>query len=194
MKEFAFGVGTSIVRAAKEMAAYAIVHGDAKMTFNDVTLLANKNSTPQGIVDDYHAQLKAVGDAWRNSPEGIAVAKEYEEGVIATQAKYDGLMEHLPKLDFTNQQQLLDWLCQLETTITSGVNFEGFQAKTVEVFTQHGYLPGVNTGAAINNEDADNVARYIIGQCLDTLNKGYIHQVIHHFTEDWKLKFGFQTA
>ncbi|HEV7121678.1 MAG TPA: hypothetical protein VGN56_02510 [Candidatus Paceibacterota bacterium] len=194
MKEFDFRVGTSIDSAAKEMAAYAIQHGDATATFNGITLLANKDSTPQGIVDDYHAQQQAKSEAWRNSPEGIAAARENEERVTAMQAKYDGLMEQLPKLDFTDQQQLLEWLCQLETTIIVGVNTDGFQAKVVEVFTQHGYLPGVNTGDAINNEDPDNVARYIIGQCLDTLNHGYIRQIVHKFTENWKLKFGFQTA
>lgn len=186
MKDFDFPAGTSLEYAAKTMAAHAIQHGSAKTTFNGIILIADKDSSPQSIMDDYRVQLDARSEAYRKSPEGIEAARKRTAEIARKQQLFDELMHRLPDLDFSNQEQLLDWFCELETTMDTGVRHDGYHATVVDTFAQNGYYPNVNTGSDNNPEDRDNVARYIIGQCLAM---DIVHQVVHHFADEWKKKF-----
>lgn len=104
------------------------------------------------------------------------------------QKKVDSLMKELPKLDFKNIKEVLDWLNEFPTDYRVGKK----DIKTVlSAFKDHGYKLNVNVGESYKPEDRDNVARYIIGQSLQFLkDEGYIHDVMHRDIMNWKMKFG----
>ncbi len=106
------------------------------------------------------------------------------------QRKIDALVDRLPNLDFSNQEAVLDWICEFQDP-SDHIGVVKDQQKILETFAEHGYQPSVNTGEALDRENSNNVARYIIGQALDGLqdDAGAIRHVIHKLTDDWKKKF-----
>jgi hypothetical protein len=158
--------------------------------FNDITLTADANSTVEGIIRDFRTKLAAAAEAYRDSPEGKRAQLESEQRKEKAQCKHDTLMQQLPNLDFTNLVAVLDWLCEFQDP-SDYIGVVKRQSEVLAIFAKHGYQPNVNTGKKYNDDDRDNVARYIIGQALSNLKSdvGAIHQVIHHFTREWKRKF-----
>ena len=62
--------------------------------------------------------------------------------------------------------------------------------RIIATFGAHGYVSGVNCGDAFDAEDRENVARWLIGQCLANLvSVGAIHGIVHKFADDWIEKF-----
>lgn len=169
--------------------------------FNGVTVVADKTSTTESIVADYNTQSEADAERYRTSPEGIKAAEKARQEVERLQALYDESLAELPSLNFDDQAGLLAWFEKIQPA-TDHIGVEGRierGERIIEAFVEHGYLPDANIGAAYNGDDADNVARFLIGQCLSCLGKdgfapGSVHQVIHSFADQWRKKFQPKTA
>ena len=158
--------------------------------FNNIELTATDDSTVEDIVHGYIINYGRASEANRQSPEGQRAVLEMEESKQEAQRKVDALMEQLPNLDFTDQAALMDWICEFQ----SPSDYPGIvtnQEEVVRVFAEHGYQPGVNAGDALNGNDRDNFARYIIGRALDNMrgDAGAISRVVHPLVEVWKKKF-----
>jgi hypothetical protein len=160
--------------------------------FNGQTIVANKTSTTESIVADYFTQSDAAAERYSDSLEGKKAAEEAQQHVERLQSLYDASLAELPSLNFEDQAGLLAWFEKVqEASDHSGVHgrAEG-SARIVDVFTENGYLSEANLGDACNENDADNVARFIIGQCLSFLTRlNLVHQVIHSFADEWRNKF-----
>lgn len=157
--------------------------------FNGIELMANQESTADDIINDFLKKSDKATEIYDKSPEGQSAARESEESKEKAQMKADALVEQLSSLDFTNQELVLDWVCEFQYPSDHGdvVNDQG---KILEIFSEHGYYPKVNTDEALNREDSDNFARFIIGQALDGLrNVHAVPQIVHGLTDDWKKKF-----
>lgn len=159
--------------------------------FNDITLTANEGDTEEGIVKAFEEARKQRAEAYRNSPEGKKAAREIEERQQQMQKKHDALMQKLTNLDFNNDVEVLDWLCEFQGP-SDHIGVSKQQDVVVATFAKHGYHPNVNLGDDYNSEDRENVKRAIVGQALGCLQGevGAIHQVIHRFVDDWKKKWG----
>lgn len=183
--------GENVSTTAERMIALAKeTKGSVRAKFNDIELTATEDSTAEDIVSGFQTKIAEAAETYRKSPEGQRAARESEERKEEAQRKADALMEQLPNLDFSNQEAVLDWICEFQDP-SDYIGVVKDQRKVLEIFAEHGYQPGVNTGEAFNGEDGDNFARYIVGQALDGLrgDVGAIHQVVHKFTDDWKKKF-----
>lgn len=183
--------GENVSTTAERMIALAKeTKGSVRAKFNDIELTATEDSTTEDIVSGFQTKIAEASETYRKSPEGQRAARESEERKQEAQQKADALMEQLPNLDFSNQEAVLDWICDFQDP-SDYIGVAKDQRKVLEIFAEHGYQPGVNTGEAFNGEDGDNFARYIVGQALDGLrgDVGAIHQVVHKFTDDWKKKF-----
>lgn len=196
MKKLHIGCGTSIQSAAAQMVEACKDNKQVSIEFNGVTVVADKTSTTESIVADYRTQCEADAERYRNSPEGKKAAEKAQQEVERLQALYDESLAELPSLNFDDQAGLLAWFEKIQPA-TDHIGVEGRierGERIIEAFVEHGYLPDANIGAAYNGDDADNVARFLIGQCLSCLGKdgfapGSVHQVIHSFADEWRKKF-----
>lgn len=184
--------GTSISRYADTMTLGAKliaepVHGE----FNGVDLTVTENMSAEGIVAYFHAEIEKRSEEYRNSPEGIAAKLKREQEIVEKQARCDELVLQLESetFEFGNLPVLLDWLCAMQDVsddIGTKVNVD----KVVQIFATHGYIAGMNCEDDFNENDPHNWVGWLVGQALDGLLKiGAIHQVVHHFTKQWKEKF-----
>lgn len=190
MQQIEFGAGEHISRAACRLVAAAQKYGEAKGQFNDIELTATKATIPQDITAYFDAECARRSEAYRASPEGISAAKRNQDEIEAMEAERDRLMAVLPTLDFSNQVDVLDWLCAIQVpSDRSGVAVD---SKTVlDAFGGHGLIAGANCGKDFDGESRDNFYRYIVGQGLSGLKDGpAIHGIINKFTAEWKVKFG----
>lgn len=183
--------GEDVSTTAERMIALAKeTKGSVRAKFNNIELTATEDSTTEDIVSDFQTKIAEAAKTYRKSPEGQRAARESEERKQEAQRKADALMKQLPNLDFSNQEAVLNWICEFQDP-SNYIGVTKDQGAVLKIFAEHGYQPGVNTGEAFNGEDSDNFARYIIGQALNGLRSdvGAIHQVVHKFTDDWKKKF-----
>lgn len=172
-----------LVAAAK--GAFAVV----ETTFNGVRLVATPLSTAGEICRHYDDECARQAIKWRESPEGKAAAERDRAEVARLQARCDRMLRQLTSLDFADPSAVLDWVCRFRVPSDRiGVRFP--RELILSTFARHGYQAGVNVGDAFDPEDGTNVARYIVGQALDGLEKvGAIHPVVHRFAGDWREKF-----
>jgi len=181
MREIKLQPGEHLTSAAVKLSALA----PAKCTFNGVTLVARKGTTPEALVAYYNEESERRAERWRESPEGRAYAAERRERQRSLQAKADSLMLRLPRLDFADLSAVLDWLSEMEEPRDHvGVTVD--VPRLVAEFTSRGYAPGVNCDTAFDADDPDNFARWIIGQAI----KEPYYPGVRRFTEEWRKKFG----
>ncbi len=157
--------------------------------FNDIELVANFSSTADSVVKKFENECSLRSIAYRNSPEGRAAEASNIRQKNKAQETVNNLMKELPSLDFKNNVKVLDWINRLQPA-SDYVGVEVSSKKIVEIFADHGFLPGVNIGANFKENDEDNFAKYIAGQALGFLEKGWpVHHVVGRFIDDWKKKF-----
>lgn len=186
-----FTPGTSIKCASYRMLA-AMIDRPVTATFNDIPLYADKNTTPQDIVKQYETEMERKREEYRNSPQ-YAIDREKEERRRSSmQMLYDTKLAEILRWtdeDWSDLANVIDWLVAIQPT-TDHIGIETDPNFIVNLFEQHGYKEGVNTGNDFQEEDKENYARYIIGQCMSCLESvGAIHPVTHSFVERWKEKF-----
>lgn len=162
--------------------------------FNGINLIVNPelDLSADDLVKFFNEESEKIAEAYRKSPEGIKAMKEFEERKQNMQEKVNQLIESLDNLDFLDYESILEWICDFqEASDHIGVSFD--KSQVISTFKNHGFNIGVNTGDDFNGEDAENFAKYLIGQALDGINSvGSPHQIIHKFTSNWKQKFGKQ--
>ena len=191
MKTIQITAGRHIRHAAEELidAAKTSDDGTACADFNGITITAASNSYVEMIVQDFHEKQERAAEEYRASPAGIASAKKSEDDRREAQATVDRCMAKLPTLDFSNDEQMLDWFCEIQSG-ADRIDVQKDSAAILSAFSARGFVPNMNLGADCNPEDKSNLARYIIGQGLGGFRTmGAPHQVIHHFTQQWKEKF-----
>ena len=145
-------------------------------TFNGIDLVVSPDSDllAYDLVQYFHQESKKRAEEYRKSPEGIQAAKEAEERRQNMQEKADQLITGLDSLDFSDYEAVLEWICDFQKVSGKIVSF--YKSKIISVFKDYGFNIDVNTGSEFNKEDAENFAKYIVGQALDGINKvGAIH-------------------
>jgi hypothetical protein len=184
MREIHASPGEPVTKAAERLAAAA----PAFMEFNGVRVEAMPGATPDELVASWSAKMEAKAAAYWESPEGKALKAEQEDRRARIQSKADALMTALPRLDFTNDVAVLNWLCEMQEP-SDHIGVIVPRTKIILEFKKRGYMPNVNCGQDFRPDDRENVFRWLVGQALDGLNGPAIHGIIHKFAADWKAKF-----
>lgn len=184
-----FMPGTHISEAARLLCERAKRDGVATGNFNDVTLRAGIEVTPEDIVAFYDREMARLADEYRRSPEGIAAAKRDDDERRQMQGEHDALVARLPALDMHDQHAVLDWICAMqEPSDRKGVIVK--RETIVAHFEKAGYQANENTGPAYDGSDRKNSFRYLVGQALAGLKDGpAIHPIIHKFAGEWRERF-----
>jgi hypothetical protein len=188
--------GQHVQQFAQQLIDRAKADGvDVEGDFNGITLHVSSDEpvTAEDLVNFYSQESDRRAEEYRQSPEGVKAAEEDEARKNALQEKADQLVTQLDSLDFSNLEAVIDWIVDFQDASDHiGVSFD--REKVVSTFRSHGFDVGVNTGEAFNEEDAENFAKWLVGQALGGINSvGAIHQVVHRFAGDWKMKFGKQS-
>jgi len=186
--EIKLGLGIHISTAAQMLVEAAWKTGDARGTFNDITLTAARGETADDIIARYNSECEKRAEAYRRSRDGIKAAEDNRLEIQAAQATHDRLIIELATIDWSDRGVILDWICAMQgPSDRSGVNKD--TATILATFAQHGYRPGVNCDEAFKPGDADNEFHWLVGQALATLQLVAIHGVVHKFAADWKSKY-----
>jgi hypothetical protein len=188
--EIKFGAGTHIDMAAKMLVDAVTKEGvPVQGKFNDILLIADTASTPDGIVAFWDQQSAIRAEEYRNSPEGKRAQAEAEERRSRLQQIHDSLMRKLPSLDMSDDVQVLDWLCQMQEP-SDHIGIIVRRSTIVSAFEKAGFVAGANTGKAYKADDRNNSFRYLVGQALSGLKDGpAIHSILHKFAKEWREKF-----
>ena len=158
-------------------------------TFNGIDLVVNPDSTVNDILQYFKQESKKIAEEYRKSPEGIKAAQESEQKRQNMQKKVDQLIEELDNFNFSNYESILDWICNFQKVSDyTWVSFD--KSQVISKFKNQGFDIGVNTENDFNGEDAENFAKYLVGQALDGIKHvGAPHPIINKFVKDWKQKF-----
>lgn len=123
------------------------------------------------------------------SDKGKAASLKSDNKTAQLQFVMDNAIVKLQSLDFTNQVEILDWICSIQDA-SDHTDVHTDSTFILMLFNMNGYLPDVNTGDEFDGDDPDNFARYIIGQALSGLRTvGVVHHVVTRFAGEWKNKF-----
>lgn len=182
--------GQSIEQAANALQVRAQSEGrEVTMAFNGIELAMGPDTDPKDVVADYWAKTHKQAEAYRNSAEGKATAEKTAQHLALMQKTMADGMARLPQLDFTDLHAVIEWLAFVQDA-SHHTGVQTPRQEIIETFAAHGFLPSVNCGEDYNEDDRENVARYLIGQALAGLQSvGAIHHIFHDFAADWHLKF-----
>lgn len=157
--------------------------------FNEITITADKDSTVEDIVADYHNKIAVDADRYNKSPQGQREALEEEKKKKEMQQRHDSLIEQLSNLNFDKKSVVLNWLYKFQDP-SDYSNIEKDPEKILKIFMEHGYQPYEYTDTSFNNKDRDESARHIISIALDNLRSvGSIHPVVRKSIDEWKKNF-----
>lgn len=92
-------------------------------------------------------------------------------------------------LNFGDNEAVLKWLCDL-SSVSFNINNPSNRSTIISIFQDHGFPVNANMGNDYNENDADNHAKYIIGQALGNIEThGDVHSIIFTHVERWQKKF-----
>lgn len=196
MRTYNPSLGTHISGAINAALALARRHNDdVTFTFNgaSVTVAADVALGRAPRVDYlkvWNDAMEANAAAYRASPEGIRAQQEADERLAECKHQNASLAISLPTvLTSGDNATILGWFCELETYSHIGAPVD--YPALAEQFVAAGYAANVNLGPDLKPDDADNVARYIIGQCVHMMSGGMPpHGLVHRSTERWVETFG----
>jgi hypothetical protein len=156
----------------------------------DIIKDIDKNLSADDLVEYYHKESERIADEYRNSPEGIREAQENEKQRDHMQKTTNQLIKNLDNLNFLDYEAVLDWICDFQRASDYiGVFFD--RSQVISTFEDHGFFIGVNTENDFNGDDAENFAKYLVGQALDGINTiGTPDPLVHQITNKWKESFG----
>ena len=189
MKRIEAGVGQHINVCINKLIENTNIFGICSMEFNGVDIISNKGDTLDMLIKQYQEMQDKKYQTYINSDEYIEKEKEKKKEIAILTIENVNLMNDLENIDFNNSADILEWICKMEGPNNHNeVNIDKY--KIISYFEEKGFYPNVNIGDDFIEDDSDNVARYIIGQSLDTLKEyGSINQVAFTFIEKWNKKF-----
>jgi hypothetical protein len=169
--------------------------------FNDVKVEhLDEKETARDLEAQWNTKWKAKCEAYRNSPAGKKAAEDSERRSRQNQARMDRLMGELPNFVAIvnappDHYAVLSWFEEfIDALDYIGVDCD--KMKVAGTFLALGYRAGDNVGPHFKENNKDNVARYLVGQCLDGLLKkngpfaGMIWPGAIGMIQDWKKRLG----
>lgn len=137
------------------------------LAFNDNLLTAKTGSTVESIVEDWRSKQEF------NSPEAVEKRALEEENrkneSIQEQGVLDTRLAELETIDFSNQEKLVDWLCEYYTHYRSDINM--YDDEILEKFKAHDYTTENNDeiDAMLGEtlKDKERLGKVIIGYLLE---------------------------
>lgn len=157
--------------------------------FNEIRIVVTEHDTVESAEKQFERKTKASRKAYRRSTVRNRHKRKEKEKQKQLQQEGKALIQKLKRVDKTNYDSLLSWLTAFQPySDTVGLKLPKYEV--LQTLKQHGYQADENTEEHYNSEDKENTARYLIGQCVDGLEKHRaIHPVLVNFHKEWKERF-----
>lgn len=190
MIDFDPRAGSSIKPTIRDMIALAKKENEIVFCyFNGFRIEVTKNSNESEIYQLWEEYQNQKNKEYLASDEYKNDCLERSKKVSELENKRDYLMNSLESLDMTDFEKVLSWFSQMQEP-SDHVDVKIDAVAILQNFKEAGFEKNVNIGPFFNENDKENYARYIIGQCLDGLSSyGSIHYMAVVFTDKWKNKF-----
>lgn len=156
--------------------------------FNGICLKADESSTIESIIVQYNEALRASIKAYRQTDQYNLKKQQDEAKMIELKTTAENLMIELESLDFKNLRSILNWIKRFQPC-SQRIELVYYNEKILSKFSENGFLPNANLDADFNNDDKENVAKYIIGQALNMLKKYTFTLVIGMLIDSWIDRF-----
>ena len=165
------------------------VEFQVKGEFNGAILFVDDNSTVESIVSDYHITLERNAEEYRKTDKYKERERQRKEETNKLQTEADNMMERFKIMDKTDTLTLLQWLSDFQQ-YSDRIDVHTDNQLLLKELKNLGYTSGMNCGDEFKAKDKYNFAAWIVGQCIECLERvGSIHQVVIKFVEDWKKEF-----
>jgi hypothetical protein len=172
------------ISRAKEIGGYV------GFDFNGTTLVVTEDSKPADVLAAWKADGKKQSEEFKNSAKGQKLIREREESNRMDQKTIDAHLAYLPHMLKENDIAKAVVWCGGFAEVNDNRNLTYDKMAIIQAFVQAGYHLNINTGVNFNEEDKDNYARYIIGQCLDNLSADMpMMPIAKSFADKWVQKF-----
>lgn len=155
-----------------------------KFEFNEYKFTIRKRLSERHLRKQWEHMLDASSLRWRNSKEGREYFAEREAEVIKNQSEIDKLMSNL--VSATNLDEILNWF-ELFVPLADDIRIRYNGAEIVKFLTKAGYSENYGVGERKHFfENKENLGRYIIGQCINCMNRGMPpHPICVKFIKDY---------
>lgn len=190
MRQHDVPVGTIISAAFTELVKEANLHNESvKAEFNGIEVVAQPGDDAGKLYMDYQADQSRRAREYHRSREGKRARRQQDKRKRQMQRQAEKVMRDLRGLDFSNFEELIDFLDRLaDSSDHVDVTFDS--QLVVDEFVKHGFTANANVGDEYDDNDSENSARWLIGQALDGLESiGAIHPIYHKFADEWREKF-----
>lgn len=171
---------------------------DFEATFNGAIITIKANSTVDSIVSDFFGEMDKQAEVYRNSDAFKEQEKRTQSNAGKRVEDWNVLMAKLPKLNFKDHNEVLDWLynyCETIDYIPALDKEPKMVESRVPVATaliNGGYEVNANTGVNFKKDDEENFARYLIGQVLTYLNRNSaVPQVFGTMYDSYQKQFKY---
>lgn len=89
----------------------------------------------------------------------------------------------------TQLETLLQWLSDFQQ-YSDRIDVHTDDKLVFDELKSLGYVSGMNCGENFDGKNKENFAEYIIGQCMECIERvSTIHQIIPKFVDDWNKEF-----
>lgn len=173
----------------KTAALLLIENAPACMMFNGILIRAKyKTTRSRDIVAQWERTLATQAIVYYHSPKAIKQRADRVLDLACNQAKVDAALERLwptTSLNFNVASDVLAWVESIvdpSDDVDIVIDMSAIQA----TFAAYGWETNANTGPYFNQEDARNVAGWIVGQWLKCR-----HPMAAEFAKDWRAKFQY---
>ena len=157
--------------------------------FNGVRLRCTKDTTEESFINSFRMQMEENQKAYLESEEYKEKLRRDKIEIDAMNKKASAMERELQLMDFSKKRDLLLWLKEYQP-LTDRVGVSTNTMMVVDILEQKGFYEDMNIKENFIEDDADNVAGYIVGQCISGMNMvGAIHSVVGKFVDDWITKF-----
>lgn len=164
-------------------------HDDVRIqfSFNDTVVIIDHKDTLETVKARWHFQMQENARLWRESPEGIASALAQEDRANVAKAKTAALLHILPQVIAMDHSMILQWLVEYQDA-GDHIAVDAKCDWVLKQFEDAGYKVHYGVGRAPEDFKTDKTlsARYVIGQMMDFMSKGFAgHQLVHKFAGDY---------
>ena len=161
-----------------------------QFNFNGIVVQVTGDSEYDIVKQEYRTALAESQKEYENSPRYKKLKQKQDEELKADQLRIDSLLASLSEVLKGNDFASVVVWCGLFAEINDNNNLKFDKKVLVEQLKVAGWLSGVCTGKDFNEDDPENYARYIVGQCISNLESGMpIHPIAKSFADKWVEKF-----
>ena len=163
----------------------------AENVFNGTEIYAIPGDTSEDVLNRWNATQAAEYEAYKRTPEYAESQRKETNRVASLKDRINGYIIEMDSLNWKDYKTVLLFV---EKTVSDLDSYEADSANKLfrDKLTLAGYVDNANVGANFKEDDEENFALYIIGQCLNCLNKmGAIHPMACSMVGDWRKKFGY---